>query len=538
MPWVLAPLIALYIVFIPLIRAWNPVVVKNVTTLGPQLSPDVTVVSRDGGYSALINGNIVWLYDDTECMDLEGDQLSFVSNTAAYQTFNKNGNVSTVADFGVVNLGKNTDGSPKAAILAGTTVGTGGWIPFQPDELDFNQQMNGKERVAIWPGTSPTPISTTQSFLYAPLVYVDYKPQDPSKEYSPRGMTLITITAPSSGPVAIRQGDLIIPGTEVAFGGFSTLLGYKCTDSTTDPDEGDRDAYLLGMTNSGLQLARVGIDNLTNFAKYTFWNPQGQNFSMTPPKPDLIENAQIYLPGTFSSGSMFYSPYFSTFVMVYFNKMADSTFYMRYLQLNGPLGTGPTWIAGGKNGKGIEAEDVEALVRYTWSAEQKLYLSTPGPGGFNYAGMAHPEYFNTQYFPQSLYPDNTPRNQRINDWYGPLAQSSAGSDGKHLLLSWTEQTGGKNGGLYQVQLAMLEFDDIPANSDAAPSPTVAGKPEGPTPSSTQKPTPPHVPVSSILAMIGKGSAGRAWDLMEALCWCGALAITQLAYAAGLHRRLL
>lgn len=252
-------------------------------------------------------------------------------------------------------------------------------------------------------------------------------------------MTLITITAPGSGPVAIRQGDLIIPGTEVAFGGFSSLLGYKSTDSATDPDEGDRDVYLLGMTNSGLQLARVGINGLTDFAKYTFWDPQGQNFSAIPPNPNLIVNDQIYLPGTFSSGSTFYSPYFMTFVIVYFNKMADSTFYMRYLQLDGPLGTDTVWIAGGKNGNGIEAEDVEALVRYTWSAEQKLYTSTPGPGGFNYAGMPHPEYFNTQYFPQSLYPDNTPAKQRVNDWYGPMSRSGAGGDGKNLLLSWTEQ---------------------------------------------------------------------------------------------------
>jgi len=145
---VITPLIAICIVFSPFTRAWNPIVIKNVTTLGSQLSSGVTDVSRDGGYSVLINGNIVWLYDDTECMDLEGDQLSFVSNTAAYQKSNNN-NVSTVTDFGVVNLGKDKNGSPKTAILAGTTVGTGGWIPFQPDELDFNQQMSGKERVAI-----------------------------------------------------------------------------------------------------------------------------------------------------------------------------------------------------------------------------------------------------------------------------------------------------------------------------------------------------------------------------------------------------
>ena len=128
--------------------AWTPIVVKNVTTLGPQHSPYVTNVSRDGGYSALINGNIVYLYDDTECMDSEGNQLSFVSNTAAYAS-QPNTNVTTVMDFGVVNLGTDENGVPKNAILADTSVETGGWIPFETDELNFNEQKKGSERVAI-----------------------------------------------------------------------------------------------------------------------------------------------------------------------------------------------------------------------------------------------------------------------------------------------------------------------------------------------------------------------------------------------------
>lgn len=122
--------------------------VKNTTALGSQLSPDVLSVSRDGGSSALINNNIVFFYDDTECFDHEGTQLSFVSNTAAYAS-QPNSNVRAVKDFGVVNLGKDKDGSTKNAILADSTVETGGWIHFEPDELNFNKQKKGVERVAI-----------------------------------------------------------------------------------------------------------------------------------------------------------------------------------------------------------------------------------------------------------------------------------------------------------------------------------------------------------------------------------------------------
>jgi len=227
--WMLSSL--MYLTIIPaLAEPWTRIGVKTITLIGPQLTPDVTNVSRDGGYSVLINDNIVWLYDDTECMGYAGNQLSFVSNTAALSYPNQN--MSTVDDFGVVEVGTDRYGRKESAILANDTVGTGGWIPFMPDELQFNDNNKGRERVAIcklkrWrgldghkftlsghtgPGTSPTPISTTQAFMYAPLVYVDYQPQDPAKEYQARGMTLITITLPDTrkgGPVALRKGDLV-----------------------------------------------------------------------------------------------------------------------------------------------------------------------------------------------------------------------------------------------------------------------------------------------------------------------------------------
>ncbi|KAL8719201.1 MAG: hypothetical protein Q9225_003755 [Loekoesia sp. 1 TL-2023] len=441
------------------IEAWTPIVVKNVTQLGPQITPDVTRVSRDGGYSVLLNGQIIWLYDDTECLDLGGKQLSFVSNTAAYAK-DANKNVSILQDFGVEAAGKDKkSGKTAYAILADTTVGTGGWISFSPDELDFNERRKG-------PGTSPTPYSTTQAFLFAPLVYVDSKPQDPSKEYQARGMTLISISASSKGPVASRQGDLIVPGTEVAYGGFSSLLGY--TTTAKPQDFTDRDVYLLGITDGGLQLARARVGRLTDFSTYRFWDPIQSKFTNKPPKLDEKDYRKIYLPGSFTYGSVFYSPYFNTFIMVYFNKFVDSIFRIRFLDLDNPVGDDPIWPKKGKQGKGIAPEDIEALVKYAWSPEQELYKSPPGKGGFNYAGMAHPEYFNRQCFAPSLYPKGTSASKRRNQWYGSnvVAEKGAGGDGKHLLLSWTSQLrGGFDSGIYQVQLAKVEFDAVPDNPD-------------------------------------------------------------------------
>lgn len=129
-------------------QSFTPITVKDVTILGMQQTSYVTNVSRDGGYSVLINGNIVWLYDDTECMDFDGNLLSFMSNPAAY-AYQPNRNLLAMADFGVVMVGKDRFGRKKSAILADSTIGTGGWIPLESGELDFNQKLNENERVAI-----------------------------------------------------------------------------------------------------------------------------------------------------------------------------------------------------------------------------------------------------------------------------------------------------------------------------------------------------------------------------------------------------
>ncbi|KAI4108246.1 MAG: hypothetical protein L6R37_001119 [Teloschistes peruensis] len=495
----------------------SPIVIKGVTELGPQVCPDVTHVSRDGGYSVLLDGHIVWLYDDTECLDSQGKQLSFVSNTAAYVS-DPNRNISILQDFGVQAVGKDKKtGETDTAILANTTVATGGWINFSPDEVEFNEKHKGVKRVAIWPGTSPTPYSLEQAYLFAPLVYVDSKPRNPSKRYQARGMTLISITTSSTGPAARRQANLIIPGKEVAYGGFSSLLAGSTAAKVEHLR--DRDVYLIGSAAAGLQLARAKVGDLTDFSKYSFWDPMHRKFTKKSPDPAEKDYRKVYLPGSFSSGTIFYSPYFHTFIMVYYNKFVDSTFRIRFLHLNAPGSNDPVWITRGKHGKGIAAEDVEALVRYGWSPEQELYRSPAGKGGFNYAGVAHPEYWNRQYYARSLYPSGTSASQRQNAWYGSkvVSEKAAGGDGKHLLLSWTSQTkGGFDSGIYEVRLAKVEFGTIPQDSGGEfPSAAVSSSMQtislaSSALSTSATPSGPHtsLPKASSTWLTSAGSADR------------------------------
>ena len=482
-----------------LARATNSLIqVLETLNLGPQLTPDLTNVSRDGGHSVMINGNVVWLYDDTECFSHEGKQLSFVSNTAAYAADLSDG-VTSVQDFGVELVDHDSAGKADYAILEFGAVGDGGWIPFIDGEVQYNSDNEGKERIAICrsrpraliyglanslqgPGSAPIPTNQQTALLYCPLVYVDTNPENPAKKYIPRGMTLVTVTAPPNGPQAVRSnGGLVFPDTTVQFGGFAVLFGSPSKASGSQTPKDNRDVYILGATSAGLQLARAPMDDIADPTAYTYYSPSNRTFGSIAPSINITNRPDIYLTGSFSSGTLFYSPYYTTFLLIYFNNFADNTFYVRYLDLTKPVdSTSKTWPAGGGNGTGITIDDAEAILYYSWSDEQVLFKTQPGPGGFNYAGAAHPEYFNRQYYPQSkfFYPSSQSLATRKGDWIGvSIVPADIVPDGNCLLLSWTEQLNGDlNAGIYQIQLAVIRFSPL-ENKNSSGNGTGFGAPQ-------------------------------------------------------------
>ncbi|KAI9824943.1 MAG: hypothetical protein M1826_007195 [Phylliscum demangeonii] len=463
-------------IFTSATERWTPVVVKDVVLLDAQRSPNITHVSRDGGHSVLLDGQIVWLYDDTECISADGTQLSFLSNTASYASQLQT-SLSIVTDFGVTVVGKNRAGGNESAILNEATVGSGGWIPFATLEAEFNEKNKGSKRIAIWPGTAPTPVNRTHAYLHAPVVYVDSKPQDAAPMYVSRGITLLWMTAGTDGPSTFRTRGLLFPDGHVPFGSFASVVGSASRDRASPRSPDARDVYVFGVADGGLQLARVALDKINNLSAYTYFNPATGAFTAKSPDMHTSEPQAIYLPGTFSSGDVFFSPYFRTFLFIYFNKLADSTFYLRFLDLQQPLH--PNGDSDGDR-DGIGPNDVDAVARYAWSDAQILYRTTPGAGGFNYAGATHPEYFNRQYYPTTAHFDDPFGNGPGNDWYGggQVSESDwefdgdANNDGRHLLLSWTAQVRAASGGdaavLYEIQLAHIAFDDIPARAVVAP----------------------------------------------------------------------
>jgi hypothetical protein len=330
------------------------------------------------------------------------------------------------------------------------------------------------------PITNPTPTNPVTAILYAPLVYVEATNKTNSKQYEAHGVTLVTIRAGHQGPIASRAVDVLFSSEHVPYGVFATIIGRGS-------DKFDLDIYLFGIANSGLQLARVRSTAVKNLKAYEYFEPASCSFTSTSPSPANDKLSSVYLAGNFSSGSIFYSPFLKTFLSVYFNDQADSTFYIRYLDLETLVCPAEDWFKGGKYGRGIQAEDVEAVLRFSWSDEQVLYRSPPGPKGFNYAGLAHPEFFNNQYYAKWTYWNQGIDSTMESGWLGGgvVGQEQADGDGQHLLLSWTSQEEGLSGnGRYQVMLAKVEFDTAKMQSSTAPPGIPSHTSTPPTPSAS------------------------------------------------------
>ena len=372
-------------------------------------------------------------------------------------------------------------------------------------------------------------MDATRALLYAPVVLVDRDPEDPRVMFVPRGVTTVWVAAPDEGPLAIRSNALLFPEDHVPYGVFAAVVGSPSVDTAAFRANDDLDVYAFAAAESGLYLARVTLDEVDDPAAYTYFRASERRFVTEAPGFYNEDEGEMYLPGTFTSGNVFFSPFFRTFVIIYMNRMVDSTFYIRHLDLENPLDPESTiWRQGGKRSEGITAEDVEALVKYAWSAEQVLYKSPPGPGGFNYLGAAHPEYFSRQYYPASRRYKTGERHPDTNggEWYGSgeVPESDAGGDGRHLLLSWTSQIrGGLDTGIYEIQLARVEFGDVPerpeatSSSSSSSTPTPAPpedtgllppRPSSPETSDSRRARTPSAIWTSLLMLSGPAAFGR------------------------------
>ena len=77
------------------------------------------------------------------------------------------------------------------------------------------------------------------------------------------------------------------------------------TDVSEHAKDVERDMYLLGMIDGGLQLARVRLNEIGAHDRYMFFDPENLNFTTDSPSPEGSDHEKVYLPAPFRRGASF-----------------------------------------------------------------------------------------------------------------------------------------------------------------------------------------------------------------------------------------
>jgi hypothetical protein len=206
------------------------------------------VVGRDGGFSGLVGGKILWVFGDTFFNPPASDGEGFRSNTGALADPARPLEVSEPLDAA---------GAPYPL------------LPFTPQEKRYNDST-GKpdERIALWPGTV-VPDGGGGGLLF----YVALKVHPGTLNYELIG-TGVARVAPGS-TTATRDPGFLFRAPEPSFD-KAMLVGS--------------DLYLYGTSNDGssdlpVVMARVPLAQLADRSAYRFWDGKAWSADVASVRP-------------------------------------------------------------------------------------------------------------------------------------------------------------------------------------------------------------------------------------------------------------
>ncbi len=310
-----------------------PPAVDTAVFLGPIHYNDPST-ARDLGFSGVVNGQSIWTFGDT--LDPTLMPISFCSNdSAALGDYN---NPLNVYDKNV-----NSDGCTQQ------------WIPLTADE----QSTGGGSRWAEG-GTNVVEYALNQGLVW-------FLENDRSSGFDNiQGAGVATVTANSSGPLAVRTMDRLFDSTEPAWGDVGV---------TFNPLDNKVYVYGHGPISANLKndvyLARVPAPLAQDVSAYQYWNNStkawtkqpfgnGQNGTLN------IGDAQaLFTQNSLGQSYPFWNNYYNTWMFVY----GTGFIYTDIQVMTAPKLEGP------------------------WTVGYTIAPTCPtGKCGFRYAIEPHPEY--------------------------------------------------------------------------------------------------------------------------------------------------
>lgn len=268
----------------------------TVTDMG-NLGQPANVTGRDVGASAVIGGQITWIYGDTLYHPNAGSVLTPADWRSA------TAGISTLSNPMAVTTPEDSRGVPYQA------------IPYTADEIAYNVASRdpGNNREALWAGSIIALNNDTGLIYFSKLLVKG------SYKYEFQGVGVARIG--SNSTVATRGSNLLFPPNEPSYANATVHNGvvylFNCT--TKAP-------YVNPCT-----LASVPLAQAENRAAYQFWDGSKWNSDITSAKP-VIE-------GPVAGLSVRWNPRIQKFIAIYMPAFTNKMYYRVADNLQGPWGS-------------------------------------------------------------------------------------------------------------------------------------------------------------------------------------------------------
>ena len=285
-------------------------IVASVEALGTLENP--TGVQRDGGASALVGDQILWVFGDTLFPVTAVDGARYRSNTAALSSPGNPPELREQLD---------AHGSPYQL------------IPFAPTEEAYNRRSGDpEERIAIWPGRI-IPDGSAGAFVFFYKLRVH--PGRLNLEMLGTGVAYVR----AGQTVAIRYPGLLFRSPEPPFAGGTVVGPYLY-------------AYGCSRTRAltvGCEVARVLKSELASRGAYRFWD--GARWVRT------IKEAKPVLTGEMAGFSISWNAYLHKYIAVYSELFTNRVLMKTADRPEGPWSGQPVFLFSGLTPVGPDAYD-------------------------------------------------------------------------------------------------------------------------------------------------------------------------------------
>ncbi len=219
------------------------------------------ILGRDGGYSALFDGNSVWLYGDTFLANPNAQDFTLISDSWSYTA-------DLDAQSGITGFTEQTDSAGAPTMI----------LPLTATELAFNETHNGPNceqpcgaRWALWPMSITVNPATNQALIFYQVVSA----QPGNFNFQGIGESVATWQSLTSEPLRPNLNPAIVSGhPDLIFGESAPSFGSASLISN-----GVFYAYGCGVASNGLdkgcRLAKVDPVAAQNPSAWSFYEGNG-----------------------------------------------------------------------------------------------------------------------------------------------------------------------------------------------------------------------------------------------------------------------